>query len=113
MVANIELLDKTLDHIKKLIDFPKGSDQWDQVDWGRKTHCGTSACFAGWACVLSGKYEFSGSAMIDLETGRPDSPPWRAEDLLELTPEQAYSLFSATNTFEQLYEIIEEIKDGQ
>jgi hypothetical protein len=51
--------------------------------------------------------------MIDLETGRPDSPPWRAEDLLELTPEQAYSLFSATNTFEQLYEIIEEIKDGQ
>lgn len=42
-MPNIELLNRTLDHIKT------NPDTWDQAEW-----CGTAQCFAGWAITLAG-----------------------------------------------------------
>lgn len=43
-MANIELLDKVLDHIEK------NPESWNQRAW----RCGTTYCFAGHAALLSG-----------------------------------------------------------
>lgn len=43
-MANIELLDKVLDHIEK------NPESWNQSAW----RCGTTYCFAGHAALLSG-----------------------------------------------------------
>jgi len=45
-MINTELLEQTMRHI---IDHP---ETHDQSQWVSK--CGTTACFAGWACLLSG-----------------------------------------------------------
>lgn len=42
-MPNIELLKKTLQHIKT------NPETWDQTEW-----CGTAQCFAGWAVTLAG-----------------------------------------------------------
>jgi hypothetical protein len=45
---NAELAYRVLDHIDR------NPEQWDQQNWFRETKCGTAACFAGWAVVLTG-----------------------------------------------------------
>jgi hypothetical protein len=45
---NAELAYKVLDHIDA---YP---EQWDQGTYIGKVECGTVACFAGWAVLLSG-----------------------------------------------------------
>jgi hypothetical protein len=45
---NAELAYKVLDHIDA------HPQQWRQGWWFTELDCGTAACFAGWACVLSG-----------------------------------------------------------
>jgi hypothetical protein len=58
--ANAELAYRVLDYIDA------HPDTWDQTQWIRQTDCGTAACFAGWACLLSG-YEpaWFGSSLAD------------------------------------------------
>lgn len=30
-------------------------EEWDQANWAQATACGTTLCFAGWACKLAGR----------------------------------------------------------
>lgn len=82
MKPNAELAYKVLDHIDA---DPKS---WDQGLWVRKTDCGTVACFAGWAVLLSGATveEFDGeitdgpAELIGLDV------PTAADRLLGISP---------------------------
>lgn len=49
---NSELLLKVRDHI---LEEPKRCDMSDWIRRSKQSPCGTIACIAGWACVLSGK----------------------------------------------------------
>jgi hypothetical protein len=46
---NVELINKVIEQIDA------HPETWCQDLWARKTDCGTSYCFAGWACVLAGE----------------------------------------------------------
>lgn len=46
---NIDLLTQVLERIES------DPEHWDQQYWFRANECGTTYCFAGWACVLDGK----------------------------------------------------------
>lgn len=35
-------------------------DRWEQRNWAKKTECGTTLCFAGWAATLKGEELFWG-----------------------------------------------------
>lgn len=61
-MPNIELLNKTLDHIKA------HPETWKQSWWVTPTiTCGTAYCFAGHAVVLAG-YAVSNNCEVDFDT---------------------------------------------
>lgn len=108
---NAELAYAVLDHIDA------HPEQWQQSTWMHKTDCGTAACFAGWACFLSGEKPGDDELLgITLSTGVPI--PDRAEQLLgasrfvyslvdgELEDED---LFGEFNTREDLGRLVAEI----
>jgi len=59
MTRNAELAYQVLDHI---LAHP---EMHDQGDWFRRTECGTVACFAGWATLLSGLSFAPGSIIVE------------------------------------------------
>jgi hypothetical protein len=62
---NIPLLTKVLDHITA------NPLEWGQGVWATETECGTAACVAGWAVIMSGHtLEFEDMHMWDRLTGR-------------------------------------------
>lgn len=113
---NAELAYRVLDRI----DADPAS--WNQAWWLIETGCGTTACFAGLTCVLSGDQP---------DFGDPDSPvvpgrgwtfsstvntkashatvSWRAEQLLGIDEEQADRLFLSSNTRADLGDIVEQV----
>lgn len=98
---NAELAYRVLDHIDA------HPEQWRQGWWLTKADCGTAACFAGWACILSGdapnlthpddwedEVEFSyvvpaGDAPVHVEE--------RATELLGISDRQSKTLFDGFN----------------
>jgi hypothetical protein len=107
-VADIELLDKVIEHIKA---YPA---LWDQSGWAVATACGTTHCVAGWAVHLTypdavpglrDLTEDSEMFVFDGATKRYDSAAMR---LLGLDATQAGSLFAAGNSLPD----IEKMRDS-
>lgn len=108
-MPNTELLQRTLAHIEA------HPDQWDQTMWATKTECGTAYCFAGWTVAIA----------------RPDAVPVFEDDcfstcevsvdgarvyidelaikLLGLSAGDADELFHASNTIEELREMVADL----
>jgi hypothetical protein len=82
-------------------------DEWNQGRWGTRTTCGTTFCFAGWACVLAGQDDFEWSSDGDtfcLSDGEPMRSA--ARDILGLDINQACELFSSDRTLDSLKRIV-------
>jgi hypothetical protein len=99
-MINTELLEQTMRHI---IDNPKAHNQTVWVD-----DCGTTACFAGWTCLLSG-YRYLGERLFSDNHGQIVHPQQLAVQLLGLTYEDAHKLFHYENTIEDLQLIVKDI----
>lgn len=120
-MINKDLLRRTLAYIET------NPDEWDQEKWV----CGTVACFAGRACLLSG-YEpcnFSGDRVSpirddegrlidDGETGlvrrdgQIDGVEWAARNLLGLDEEQGDELFDMGNDLDDLRKVVASLCDS-
>lgn len=110
---NAELAYAVLDHIDA------HPEQWNQGVWVRirVRGCGTAACFAGWASLLSGDepYEHwssdngASSEIRSAETGRIRQVRNRARDLLRITDWQADDLFDAGRIRSELDDAVAEI----
>lgn len=106
-MANVQLLQKTLDHIRS------HPEEWEQRFW----RCGAGMCFAGHAAILGGATwlteldvtadDFDTVVMPDKTTKHPVQ--FAAQQLLDVTFPQADKLFSADNTFAQLEHLVEAI----
>jgi hypothetical protein len=78
---------------------------WDQGVWMAHTQCGTTACVAGWACLLAGAdptEELSWEDTYVRLGDRTEDVPVLAAELLGLSGAQAEALFWETNTREDL-----------
>lgn len=94
---------------------------WDQGRYIGAGKCGTVACFAGWACLLSGEqphFYYPGETSWLADQRRPVSVATRAEELLgasRYSPTAAdgddydEDLFGASNTREDLGRLVAEI----
>lgn len=106
-MANVELLQKTLQYIK---DHP---EEWNQSSWD----CGTTACFAGWACrlaIMENETLFAEYGRYWEKKGWESSFPYNfieqlAKDVLDIDHDDANNLFSSTNTLNTLEEIVNDI----
>ena len=114
---NAELAYRALDAIDA---DPKA---WDQGVWIKRDECGTAACFAGWACLLSGDNPVFDED--DVTTGRVVRGqddyfiPRRAAQLLGVPIDAVFSrwnaisgpprLFDPRNTREDLGRMVAEI----
>ena len=118
---NVELLDKTLNYV---LNHP---DEWKQDVW----HCGSTGCFAYWACVLSGEpMEFveglattaeksqwlkcvEGETAKDHRNGHDlTTIPDRATRLLGLTVSESMAIFHSCGTKRAIKEAVEDVKEG-
>lgn len=104
MVPNVELLEQTMRHI---IDHPEKHDQRLWV-----SPCGTTACYAGWACILSGAKQTIGTTQIQF-AGETRHPQYLAAELLGLDHATANNLFNCRNTIEQLELMVKDLVNGQ
>lgn len=98
---------------------------WDQSFWITETDCGTAACFAGWACLLSGDRPSHEQGVLELGRSRmlfrhidfvevdgsilPNPVRYRAADLLGIGYGDAHALFASSNTIDQLHQLVTRI----
>ena len=97
---NTELLQQTMQHI---LDHP---EQHNQGSWVKVNSCGTAACFAGWAGLLSGMTadEIYCSASVFGDIG---------VKLLGLNnPSECVTLFAADNTIPMLELMVKDLVNG-
>ncbi len=118
-VPNIELLDRVLAQIE---EYP---DQWNQDVW----RCGTTYCFAGWACQMTGAQwaqsasagcppdwvvaddqDDLGTACIDDLGRKVIEPGRRARRLLGLTVGEGVRLFLDCDTLAEIRAVVADIK---
>lgn len=105
MERNIELLQKTMQHIK---DHP---EQHHQSTWIATSHCGTAACFAGHAALLSGMtFAEVDKKMSGIGVGNGYTV---GGALLGLTDEEACIMFASTNTIEMLELMVKDMVNGE
>ena len=97
----IKLAEDVLQHIK---DNPS---EWFQQDWIRQNECGTVACFAGWACLMSGGRLENYRGLVGVAR-----VPQEAIKLLGLAHEEADVLFAGSNTLEMLEMMVKDISNG-
>lgn len=119
---NVELLERTMQYI---VDHPEAHKQHR---WFARADCGTAACYAGWACLLSGykvedikgPHSFNlvapdGAevplAVLEVDEHRPGVSK-EARDLLGLTFDEAEMLFEATNTVGMLRLMVKDLVNG-
>jgi hypothetical protein len=107
---NAALAYRVLDHIDA------HPEQWRQNWWFTQRDCGTAACFAGWACVLSGDQprvtdadEVGEFSTVIRPDGALANVEDRAEALLGLDGDKAGALFYASNTRADLDLLVIEI----
>ena len=110
-MPNVKLLRETLAYIEA------HPEEWDQANW----YCGTSACFAGRACLLNGHQLLPWSHNVQDYTSKfktfkfYGTPLERnhiasvARDILGLTESQALDLFMGGNTLDALRRIVNEL----
>ncbi len=93
-------------------------EEWDQRHWAIRTDCGTTFCFAGWACVRAGDQfrwgrSFEGPRLsFAMELVSDETIHYRAEKVLGLSDDQAYELFAANNTLDDLKRIAQGFRDS-
>jgi hypothetical protein len=109
MTVNTQLLEQVMTHIE---DHPEQHDQSVWVD-----ECGTAACFAGWACLLSGwqvgpRWDFNGP-LISPDTLIEKDTPEAAVDLLGIDIYDADRLFDARNTLPMLALMVKDLMNGE
>lgn len=98
--------------------------RWDQSNWITETDCDTAACFAGWACLLSGdrpSHEqgvlrpgpsgtFKHLAAVEVAgIFLPRTVRYRAAELLDIGCNDADALFAWNNTIDQLHQLVARI----
>lgn len=119
MGRNVGLLEATMTQI---VDHPELHDQsW----FFAKGDCGTAACFAGWACLLSGLQEvFSApdiwisnatvnvSAVVKMPDGSLGSAADEAQSLLGITRDESHTLFDVGNTRRMLELMTKDLVNG-
>lgn len=96
---NVELLQQTMQYIK---DNP---EQHKQDIW--LNECGTAACFAGWAALLSGH---SSSELYEV-ISRSGMNRFGA-DLLGLNYDEAIQMFEIHNSREMLEHMVKDLVNG-
>jgi hypothetical protein len=97
MKRNVELLQQTMQYIKD------HSEQHDQQVFVGISGCGTVACFAGWAAILSGWSEQQVSS----------TRMWAAgAQLLGISIVEAGILFNSQNTRSQLELMVKDLVNG-
>jgi hypothetical protein len=103
---NVELLEQTMRHI---IDHPETHDQSIWI-----SACGTTACFAGWACLLSGNHrdKYWPTYFDDVTTGFLHTQDL-APKLLDIDEDTAGELFDGSNTVDDLQRIVKQLINGQ
>lgn len=125
---NVDLLDKTLDHIKMLVAFEADGcemdEHWDQNWWGTRNECGTSLCFAGWAVKLAGyvlaprkennQFNHRGGDDLGVDVDGDDRHIAHvARQELGLTLQEKNLLFSSGNNLAALEATVDHIKAGR
>jgi hypothetical protein len=109
---NAELAYRVLDHID---EYPENWYQgvWLDLNSDRSLgDCGTVGCFAGWVNVLSGmeaSFNPEGYGRYVIVDGQPLSFGDAAEQLLGISDPEGLRLFSASNTREELGDLVAEI----
>lgn len=116
MRPNIELLRRTLDHIKA------NPQEWDQHVYREiKPDCGTAMCFAGWTAELAGgKWKDTDGYLSDILEAVPEDyvkdvheglvdAHARAQRLLGLTDEEAEDLFHPSNNLAYIEQAVNEL----
>lgn len=109
---NAELAYKILDHIDAR------PESWRQSVYIGPAECGTVACFAGWACMLSGeKPDFvNGPECVTATLVSGQTVPYRAQELLGASryltdhngdTDDERDLFDEWNTRDQLGQFVE------
>jgi hypothetical protein len=95
-------------------------EEHNQGMWFTKTACGTAACFAGTACILSGmKPDFSvrehnyGNISYYVQEDRARWVKPIATDLLGISEEDSEVLFHAHNTVEELKLYVKDLLNGE
>lgn len=96
MTRNVELLEKTMQHI---MDHP---DKHDQADYW--TACGTPSCFAGWALHFAG--------LSQEQVWRIGATRRVAAAVLGLTEQETLVLFSPLNTRPMLQLMVKDLING-
>jgi hypothetical protein len=113
-VVNNELMLRTLHAIEE------HPEEWDQRYWRLTSDCGTTMCFAGWACTLAGEewwpIENALSVHIDhgVATGLAHrynvNVPFVAQSYLGIDDLQAHRLFyTETDDLQEMRNIVKEI----
>lgn len=99
------------------------TEVWNQSTWFMRfqgsidptTHqlsCGTAGCLAGWTAILTGKVVNDYNEVLAPQGFGRMSVRGYAQEVLELTYDEAARLFDASNTLEDIDRIIEEIANG-
>lgn len=114
-VLNVDLLRQVMAQIEA---YP---ESWNQGNWFRKTpdtECGTTACFAGWTCQLTGWEPLYGEDMpvagLVMRKGSTEVAHAHETAVAELglTNVEASRLFFAPTDFATLQDLVEQIIDG-
>lgn len=113
-MRNVELLERTMTQIK---DYPELHDQGTLFV---RSECGTAACFAGWACLLSGcTPAFLPETVGALSTfvldrdARLQSAWDQAVRLLNITGDEARILFHPCNSRAMLELMVKDLVNGE
>jgi hypothetical protein len=92
-IPNMDKLYAVLDQIEA------DPEHWNQVQWSEATECGTTMCFAGWACKMEGlklQAETDSSRLARAYLANGEFIEYVAQEILGLADDEAYSLFTET-----------------
>lgn len=102
---NVPLLRKVMEHVEA------HPEEWDQANW--ISHCGTKACFAGWALHFTGHtLTWVDEDSVSLDGRDPYMTPSDVINTackeLGITQREGVRLFDSCRTMLELREIAEE-----
>jgi hypothetical protein len=104
----MELIERTMRHIQ---DEP---ESWNQIQWIGESICGTTACFAGRALMLSGSTAFEVTRMTHEYDYAEDAVMVRSEAgrRLGLTTDETRTLFQGCNSRRELELMVKDLLNG-
>lgn len=105
MTRNYALIEQVWQYIQ---DHPR---QHRQNSWFSANSCGTTACFAGWATLLSG-YKTVGVSLVRRPGGDRLYVSEVARDLLGLTFEEGKVLFAGSNGRPMMALMVKDLLNG-